>query len=46
VARGAPADDLFAAVAEEVGRIHAADDARLARGSRRSLTSGSLGRKP
>jgi signal transduction histidine kinase len=31
VARGAPADELFAAVAEEVGRLHAADYARLAR---------------
>jgi signal transduction histidine kinase len=31
VARGAPADELFAAVAEEVGRVHAADYARLAR---------------
>jgi signal transduction histidine kinase len=31
VARGAPAEELFAAVAEEVGRLHAADYARLAR---------------
>ena len=31
VARAAPADELFAAVAEEVGRLYAADYARLAR---------------